>query len=90
MQQPKKMPQRRCVGCREMKDKPQVVRIVCNADGNISIDETGKAHGRGAYICKNADCLKKAQKSKGLERSFKRAVPQEIYDTLTNVIITER
>ena len=73
-----------------MKDKPQILRIVCNADGSISIDETGKAHGRGAYICKNVDCLKKAQKSKGLERSFKRAVPQEIYDTLTNAISTER
>jgi len=90
MQQSRKLPQRRCVGCREMKDKPQVMRVVCNADGNISIDETGKAHGRGAYICKNTDCLNKAQKSKGLERSLKRAVPQEIYDTLKNELSNER
>ena len=78
----KTLPLRRCVGCREMQDKPCVIRVVANADGNISIDSTGKAHGRGAYLCRNLDCLQKAQKSRGLERSLKRAVPQEIYDTL--------
>ncbi|MCL2287225.1 MAG: YlxR family protein [Firmicutes bacterium] len=82
MQPKRKIPQRRCVGCREMKDKIQVLRIVCNADGNISIDRTGKAHGRGAYVCRNTDCLNMAIKSKGLERSLKRAVPQEIYELL--------
>jgi predicted RNA-binding protein YlxR (DUF448 family) len=90
MQKARKVPQRRCVGCREMKDKPRVIRIVCNANGDISLDLTGKAHGRGAYVCKNIDCLGKAQKSKGLERSLKRAVPQEIYDTLKNEFLTER
>jgi len=90
MQKVRKLPQRRCVGCREMKDKPQVLRIVCNAEGNMSIDATGKAHGRGAYLCLDIECLKKAQKSKGLERSLKRTVPQEIYDTCTEAIIKER
>ena len=82
MQSKRKIPQRRCVGCREMKDKVRVLRIVCNADGEISIDRSGKAHGRGAYVCQSTGCLDMAIKSKGLERSFKRAVPQEIYETL--------
>ena len=86
MQQTRKKPERRCVGCRQMKEKTQVTRIVCNANGDIAIDDTGKAHGRGAYLCKNTDCLQKAQKSKGLERSLKRAVPHEIYDTLTTLL----
>ena len=82
MQKLKKLPQRRCVGCREMKDKPQLVRIVLNADNGPAIDLSGKAQGRGAYICKNTGCLGKAQKSKGLERSLKSALPQEIYESL--------
>ena len=86
MQKPRKIPQRRCVGCREMKDKPQIVRIVNNA-GQVMVDKTGKANGRGAYVCKNANCLAKAQKSKGLERSLKQAVPSEIYDLLKTEIV---
>jgi len=86
MQKTRKTPQRKCIGCREMKDKSQILRIVCSPEGEFSIDETGKANGRGAYICKNADCLGKAHKSKGLERSLKRAVPQEIYESLTMFI----
>ena len=82
MQKVKKIPQRRCVGCREMKDKSALIRVVSNADGSLSIDATGKAPGRGAYLCKDTNCLSKAQKSKGLERSIKRAIPQEIYDSL--------
>jgi len=78
----KKIPQRKCVGCREMKDKSLLVRIVASATGNISLDATGKAHGRGAYLCKSENCLTKSQKSKGLERSLKRGLPQEIYDSL--------
>jgi len=73
-----------------MKDKPQLLRIVCSPtpdpEGGFSIDETGKANGRGAYVCKNTDCLGKAHKSKGLERSLNRAVPQEIYESLTTFI----
>ena len=65
-----------------MKDKPLLIRIVRDTCGNYAIDTTGKANGRGAYICKNANCLEKAKKSKGLERSFKRTVPREIYESL--------
>jgi len=86
----KKIPQRRCVGCREMKDKTLLIRIVANANGDIVPDVTDKAHGRGAYLCKNSECLQKSQKSKGLERSLKRAIPQEIYDTLKTATINER
>ena len=84
MQKVRKTPQRRCVGCREMKDKTQLLRIVSGTAG-VFIDETGKANGRGVYICKNAECLSKAQKSKGPERSLKRDVPQEIYESLTTI-----
>lgn len=77
----KKQPQRQCIGCRQMKDKKSLVRILKNDDG-IMLDETGKKNGRGAYICPNADCLKKAIASKGLERSFKMAVDGEVYEDL--------
>jgi len=72
-----KTPQRKCVGCRDMKDKTLLVRII-----KTGIDATGKAQGRGAYVCKCATCVGKAQKSKGLERSLKCALPQDIYETL--------
>lgn len=67
-----------------MKQKKELVRIVKSEDGNYSIDYTGKKSGRGAYICPNIECLEKAKKSKGLERSFKSSVPNEVYDTLRN------
>jgi len=76
----KKILQRRCVVCREMKDKFSLIRITATANGEIKQDE--KASGRGAYICRNADCIQKAHKLKGLERSLKRAVPLEIYEQL--------
>jgi len=83
MQKNKILPQRRCVGCREMKDKPHLIRIVNNTDGSVSIDPSGKAPGRGAYLCKDINCLGKAQKSKGLERSLNLENKiQEIYDSL--------
>jgi predicted RNA-binding protein YlxR (DUF448 family) len=63
-----------------MKAKKEMVRVIKDIDGNFDIDFTGKKSGRGAYICPNLECLQKAQKSKGLERSFKQAVPKEIYD----------
>lgn len=65
-----------------MKPKKELIRIVRNDAGEFALDETGKMPGRGAYICNNAQCLEKAHKSKGLERSFKSAVPQEVYDRL--------
>lgn len=78
----KSIPQRKCTGCQEMKDKNQLIRIVKIDDNSFEIDFTGKKNGRGAYICKNTACLEKAQKSRGLERSFKGRVPQEMYNNL--------
>ena len=78
----RKIPLRKCIGCGEMKDKRTLVRIVRNKEGEISVDLTGKKPGRGAYICKNADCLNKAQKAKRLERAFSTAIEPEIYDAL--------
>ena len=70
----RKIPLRKCTGCQEMKNKKELIRIVRNEAGEFSLDRTGKKPGRGAYICANADCLAKAQKSKGLERSDRKSV----------------
>lgn len=78
----RKIPLRKCVGCGEMKDKRTLVRIVRSKEGVISVDLTGKMPGRGAYICKDPDCLKAAQKAKRLERSFSAQIEPEIYDRL--------
>ncbi len=79
---PKKIPQRMCVGCREMKDKRSLMRIVRNPEGEILIDETGKKSGRGAYLCSSVQCLEKARKSRSLERAFAMKIPKEIYEAL--------
>jgi hypothetical protein len=73
---------RKCTGCQEMKNKKELIRIVRDENGEFTLDKTGKLAGRGAYICPNAECLEKAHKSKGLERSFKSAVPQSVYEEL--------
>ncbi|HOA81129.1 MAG TPA: YlxR family protein [Defluviitaleaceae bacterium] len=78
----RKIPLRKCTGCQEMKNKKELIRVVKNKEGEISLDFTGRKAGRGAYICPNEECLEKAQKSKGLERSFKSAVPNEIFEEL--------
>lgn len=78
----KKIPQRMCVGCGEMKDKKALIRIVKTKEGEISLDKTGKKSGRGAYICDDPDCLKKARKNKRIERSFATTIPEEIYTRL--------
>ncbi len=78
----KKIPSRICVGCREPKEKRSMVRIVKTAENEICLDETGKKNGRGAYICKNKECFRRAVQSKGLERSLKTQVPQEVIDQL--------
>lgn len=78
----KKVPARKCIGCGESKEKREFVRIVRTKDGEISVDPTGKKNGRGAYICKSTECLKKVKKSKGLERSFKMAIPESVYEML--------
>ncbi len=78
----KKVPMRKCTGCQEMKNKRELIRIVRNDQGEFALDTTGKKPGRGAYICKNIQCLEKACKNKGLERSFKCSVPKDIYEEL--------
>ena len=78
----KKIPQRQCMGCRERKEKRQLIRVVRGTDGNVSVDFGGKLNGRGAYICPDPECLKKAQRSKGLERSLETAIPEEVYQRL--------
>nr|WP_330373726.1 YlxR family protein [Niameybacter massiliensis] len=82
MMKAKKIPLRKCTGCGEMKDKREMIRIVRDSEGNFSLDFTGKKAGRGAYICKNIDCLTQAEKNKGLERSYKTSVDKEIYNQL--------
>lgn len=79
---PKKIPMRQCTGCREMKPKRDLIRVVRSPENEISLDFKGKAQGRGAYVCPNPECLKKARKSKALERSLDIAIPAEIYDEL--------
>lgn len=79
----KKVPLRQCVGCREMKNKKELFRIIKTAENEILLDTTSKKNGRGAYICPNEECLAKAIKSKGLERSLKTAIPQEVIEDLT-------
>lgn len=78
----KKIPLRQCVGCGEMKSKKEMMRVLKTPEGPIVLDVTGKKNGRGAYLCKSTDCLKKARKNKGLERSFKMSIPDEVYEGL--------
>ncbi|MBQ5406600.1 MAG: YlxR family protein [Oscillospiraceae bacterium] len=78
----KKIPMRQCLGCREMKPKKELIRVVRSPEGEISLDFRGKANGRGAYVCPNGDCLKKAVKARALERAFSCRIPQEVYDAL--------
>ena len=79
---PKKIPLRRCLGCMEMKPKNELVRVVKDKEGNISLDLVGKAPGRGASICKSSDCFNKAVKAKRFEREFSMKIPDEILETL--------
>jgi predicted RNA-binding protein YlxR (DUF448 family) len=83
----KKEPQRTCLGCKESKNKKELIRIVKQNDGKIFIDKTGKANGRGAYICNNIECLEKAIKSKRLENNFETKIDNKIYESLRGVII---
>ena len=78
----KKIPQRQCMGCRERKAKRELIRVVRGTDGNVSLDFGGKAPGRGAYLCPNAECLKKALRSKALDRSLEVTIPEDVYARL--------
>ena len=79
---PRKIPQRHCVGSREMKEKKALLRIVRTPEGEVLLDGTGKKSGRGAYVCHDPACLKRARKSRALERAFETAIPPEVYDAL--------
>ena len=78
----KKIPQRQCMGCRERKSKREMIRVVRGTDGTVHLDFGGKAPGRGAYLCPNAECLKKAIRSKALDRSLETQIPQQVYERL--------
>lgn len=80
----KKIPMRKCLGCNEMKPKRELIRAVKSPDGEISIDLTGKKSGRGAYICPDKACLRKARKGKRLEKALETAIPDSVYDAMEN------
>ena len=85
----RKIPQRKCVGCGTSKDKKELIRVVKNSEGEISVDLTGKKNGRGAYICHDAECLKKAKKAGRLEKSFECQISEEIYERLMQEITAD-
>jgi len=79
----RKIPMRRCLGCREKKDKRELLRIVRNNEGEIFVDPTGKKNGRGAYICKSMECFNKARKAKSFSNEFSCEIPESVYDEIT-------
>lgn len=78
----KKIPMRKCVGCQEMKNKRDMLRVLKTSENEFMLDATGKKNGRGAYLCFSKECFNKAVKCKGLERSFKQSIPKEVYEKL--------
>ena len=78
----KKIPQRQCMGCRERKNKRDMIRVVRTTEGTVSLDFSGKLNGRGAYVCPDAACLQKARKTRSLERCLEVEIPQDVYDRL--------
>ena len=78
----KKIPMRKCVGCQEMKNKREMLRVLKTSENQFMLDATGKKNGRGAYLCFSKECFEKAVKCKGLERSFKQSIPKEVYEKL--------
>ena len=79
---PKKIPMRQCVGCREMKPKKELIRVVRSPEGAVSLDFKGKLPGRGAYVCPDAECLKRAKRSNALERAFSAPLPEDVWQAL--------
>ncbi len=79
---------RQCLGCREMKPKKELIRVVRSPEGEISLDLRGRANGRGAYVCRSADCLKKAVRSRALEHAFSSPIPEEVYERLNREMET--
>lgn len=88
-QKQKKIPMRTCIGCGESKPKKDLVRVVREPEGTLIVDLTGKKNGRGAYICHDVECLKKAQKGRRLEKSFSMQIPNEVYDELMRGIAAD-
>lgn len=86
----KKIPMRQCLGCREMKPKLELIRVVRSPEGEISLDFKGKAPGRGAYICPAPACLKQAIKAKALERAFSTQIPEAVYEKLNEEMEAEK
>ena len=84
---PKKIPMRRCVGCREMKPKRELIRVVRSPEGEVSMDPVGKKPGRGAYVCRNVDCLKRAIKQRQLERQLEVQLTEEVAQALQDTIV---
>lgn len=83
----KKIPMRQCIGCGEMKSKREMMRVLRTTENEIILDTTGRKNGRGAYLCTNPECFRKAVKSKGLERALKTPVPAEVYESLEKEIV---
>ena len=84
----KKVPLRKCIGCGEMKSKKEMLRVLKTSEDEIILDQTGRKNGRGAYLCPSSDCLEKALKSKGLERSLKTSIPPEVIENLKKELET--
>ena len=78
----KKIPMRQCMGCRERKAKKEMIRVVRTTEGNVTLDFSGKLNGRGAYVCPDMECLKKAMKSKALDRCLEVTIPEDVYARL--------
>ena len=89
MQQKRKTPMRMCTGCGEMRPKQELVRVVRSPDGDISVDLTGKKPGRGAYICRDPECLRLSRKKRRLERAFSCAIADEVYEKLEKELISD-
>ena len=85
---PRKIPMRMCVGCREMKPKATLLRVVKPQEGDAHIDRTGKAQGRGAYVCESIECLKKAQKARALDRALETKIDEAVFMALENQILS--
>lgn len=83
---PKRIPMRQCLGCREMKPKPELLRVVRSPEGEVSLDPRGKKPGRGAYVCPNADCLRRAVKSRALSRALETQIPDEVMERLAEAL----
>lgn len=87
--QQKKIPMRKCTGCGEMKPKKELVRVVKDPQGAVSLDLTGKKSGRGAYVCRDMNCFRLARKAKRFERAFECAIPEEVYDAMEGELNTD-